>query len=405
MTYKLGTDITVVKRIEELLKKRPHFLRRCFSEEEILYFQSKKMQPASIAGAYASKEAFSKAIGIGIFSFGFCNVMLGHEESGKPTLVFSERGKRLMAKHGLSFSDLSITHDGEYAFATVLLEQSEGRYDKLFHLPLREKNTHKGNYGRVGIIGGSDGMAGAPFLAAMGALRSGAGLVYNYSPRTIASVLQMKSLENIVIKIAAADSSFGVRCLGELLEKTGNLDAAVVGPGLGRSAELVDFIAEFLKRWKGFLVLDADGLNAVRTPEVFRQCKTVPVLTPHPLEFSRLTNLSVSEVEKNREEAARRFAVQTNTVVLLKGHQTVVADPSGELYINTTGNPGMATAGMGDILSGIIGTFLAQGFPPFEAAKLGAYFHGVAGDLAAREIGEHGMIASDVLHWLPYALK
>lgn len=405
MSYKIGTDIVLISRMKKLCETRPGFLKRCFTEEEMSYFRIKKMSPESIAASFACKEALSKAVGIGIFAFGFQNVGLSHEKNGKPSLSFSEKGRHILEKYGLSFSDVSISHDGDYAFATVLLEIHNPSKEKLFRLPPRIKNTHKGNYGRVGIIGGSEGMSGAPFLASLGALRSGAGLVYTYSPKSIATVLQVKSLESIVIKIGAADEYFEPSCVEELREKSTFIDAAVIGPGLGRTSSMTIFIEQFIKNWDRPLVLDADALNAISNIDIFKYCRVTPVLTPHPLEFSRLTNLSVFEVENRRESAARDFAIKTGSVVLLKGYESVVADPNGNVYVNTTGNPGMASAGMGDILSGMIGTFLAQGYSPFEAAKMGAYFHGMAGDLASEKIGEHGMIASDVLDALPEAIR
>lgn len=405
MSHKIGTDMVLISRMKRLCEKHSAFLQKCFTEEEIFYFQTRKMAPESIAASFACKEALSKAVGIGIFSFGFLNVGLGHEKNGKPVLLFSERGREILAEHGLSYSDVSITHDGEYAFATVLLEESKVSEKKLFQLPVRLKNSHKGNYGRVAIIGGSEGMSGAPYLASLGALRSGAGLVYTYSPKSIASILQVKSLENIVIPILSAHKSFGIVSIKELLEKSIFIDAAVIGPGLGRNTDLTNFMEDFIKRWNRPLIIDADGLNAITNIEVFKHAKATPVLTPHPLEFSRITKRSVSEIESRRKDVASDFAVRTGTVVLLKGYETIVAGSDGEIYVNISGNPGMATAGMGDVLSGMIGTFLAQGFSAFEAAKMGAYFHGLAGDLAAQKRGEHGMIASDVLDSLPEAIR
>lgn len=405
MNHKIGTDMVLISRMKRLCENHSAFLQKCFTEEEIFYFQTKKMAPESIAASFACKEALSKAVGIGIFSFGFLNVGLGHEENGKPVLLFSERGREILEEHGFCYSDVSITHDGEYALAIVLLKKTEKSKSKLFQLPMRNKNSHKGNYGRVGIIGGSEGMAGAPYLASLGALRSGAGLVYTYSPKSIASVLQVKSLENILVQISTAEDFFCVDSIEELLEKSNFIDAAVIGPGLGKSVDLSNFMEEFISRWDRPLIIDADGLNAISNIEVLKHAKVTPVLTPHPLEFSRLTKRSVSEIESCRKDIASDFAVRTGTVVLLKGYETVVASSDGEIYVNTTGNPGMATAGMGDVLSGMIGTFLAQGFSAFEAAKMGAYFHGFAGDLAAQKRGEHGMIASDVLDSIPEAIR
>ncbi|MFH1857985.1 MAG: NAD(P)H-hydrate dehydratase, partial [Candidatus Omnitrophota bacterium] len=200
--------------------------------------------------------------------------------------------------------------------------------------------------------------------------------------------------------------TFSQKALPSIVEKSESVDAVAIGPGLSQHPETVRLVRRLIPKLKRPMVIDADGLNALaKDPNVLKKAKAPVVITPHPGEMGRLIRKNSQFVQKDRRGIAKRFAKAYRVVTVLKGHQTVVASPAGKCYINRTGNPGMATAGCGDVLTGIIGSFLGQGMTAFEAARRGAYVHGLAGDLAAREKGEAGLIASDLLKFLPETLK
>jgi ADP-dependent NAD(P)H-hydrate dehydratase len=282
--------------------------------------------------------------------------------------------------------------------------------DPLPKLPDRRAESHKGDYGRALIIGGSLGMAGAPAMAAMACLRSGAGLVSVGAPRTVQPVVASFSPVYTTHPLAddgerlanAADEP-----IRQLLEWS---TAAAIGPGLGQSDELVELVSQLYQAADQPMVVDADGLNALaKQPDILASPGGSRVLTPHAGEFARLMGSPLASPNSHQErldkaaELARRDR-SGNTVLLLKGSGTIVTD--GDRYaINTTGNPGMATGGSGDVLTGVILALLAQRLVPFDAARLGAHVHGLAGDLAAAKLGEIGLIATDLIDALPEAWR
>lgn len=254
----------------------------------------------------------------------------------------------------------------------------------------RRRESHKGDYGRVFLLAGSRGYTGAPVLAAQGALRTGAGLVFLGVPEDIYPIVAVKCTCAMVFP------------LDKIWDRAKACDAALVGPGMG--LENAALARSFLTEFSGPLVVDADGINALaghidRLDE--RQAPTV--LTPHEGEFARLTGCALPV--ENRPEAARNFAQKHRCVLVLKGHRTVTALPNGDLYVNTTGNPGMACGGSGDVLAGMIASLLGQGFEPGRAAYTAVCLHGRAGDLAARKLGEYAMTAQDLADFLPQAVK
>ena len=273
--------------------------------------------------------------------------------------------------------------------------------------PPRRLDSHKGDYGRLFIIAGSLGMSGAALLAAKGALRTGAGLVFLGVPSSLTSVVESAVLEVIAKPLTESKKGFiGLKAYSFICEFSKQVDALILGPGLSRNRETERLIRELIKVLDKPLVVDADALNALSVHlDVLLQRKAEMIITPHPGEFARLLKKSVEEIEKEREKLTLEFARRYKLTVVLKGYGTVVSSAKGEVYVNHTGNPGMATAGMGDVLSGMIGSLLARGFSCFEAAKLGVYLHGLAGDLSAQEKGEEGMIASDLIEMIPEAIK
>lgn len=273
-------------------------------------------------------------------------------------------------------------------------------------LPARPAEAHKGTFGRVLIVAGSRGMSGAACLAGRAALRGGAGLV------TVATALSVQPVvagyEPSYLTMGLPDDNEGLlsrAALTQLMDVLSRQTAAAWGPGLGRSDDLDDVTVNVYKSAALPMVFDADGLNALahRRDWLSGPSPAGPrILTPHPSEFARLTGLEPADVARRREQAAAEFAAQHGVVVLLKGPQTVITD--GErVALNPTGNSGMATGGTGDVLTGLIASLLGQQMPPFDAAQLAAYLHGLAGDLAAAELSQPGLIASDLPRYLACA--
>ena len=270
----------------------------------------------------------------------------------------------------------------------------------------RKAETHKGDYGRVLVLAGSAGYTGAAYLCAKAALRTGAGLVTLGIPESLNTILAAK-LTCVMTRPLPETDERSLCCAGHeaILEFSEAFDVVAMGPGMGTHPDTQKLVLGLLESLRKPIVLDADGLTAVcEDPSVIARTQHTLVLTPHPGEMARLSGLpSAQEVQKDRLKLAVRFAKRRHALLVLKGHETIVTD--GErIFINTTGNPGMATAGSGDVLTGMIASLIAQGVPPFGAAQLGVYLHGAAGDVAAGKFGQAGMIATDILDSLPCAL-
>ncbi len=272
-------------------------------------------------------------------------------------------------------------------------------------LPPRPADSHKGDYGRALIIGGSLGMAGSISLAGMAALRTGAGLVTLAVPNRCLDVVAGFEPSYMTIPLPSdAEGRVAAGSAELLLDRAAISTCVGLGPGLGRSASLDQCVARLYRKITVPLVVDADGLNALAVqPDRLRVPGGVRVLTPHPVEFRRLTGGAVASrsVECQRAHA---LAAECGVIVLLKGHETYITDGTTE-YVNTTGNPGMATGGAGDVLTGMIVALLGQGMIPFDATCLAAHLHGRAGDLAAASRGEASMIARDIIDFLPAAMQ
>lgn len=263
-------------------------------------------------------------------------------------------------------------------------------------LPVRARDGHKGTFGKVHILAGSVGFTGAPALAASGAVRTGAGLVFLWVDRAIWPVLAVKCQSAMPAPIPPFEV---------LLDKLSQSDAALIGPGLGRSRKSDVRTLRLVQRLSVPLVLDADGLNAVaeHIDVLDTRRDRLTVLTPHDGEFLRLTQ--GKPIGPDRVEAAISFARQHGCVLVLKGHRTITAFPDGEDFVNTTGNPGMAKGGSGDVLAGMILSLLGQGIPPKQAVPAAVWLHGRAGDLAAQKLGEYGMTPGDLIGQIPAAIQ
>ena len=268
-------------------------------------------------------------------------------------------------------------------------------------LPDRDPFAHKGRFGKILLLCGSEGYTGAAALASMGALRSGAGLVFLGVPRSIYAIEAVKLTEAIVFPLPDADGKLCAAAIPEILERLPKLDAVLIGPGLGQSQGVCEVVRTVLEHAACPVVLDADGINVMcRHMDILRGRTAATILTPHDGEFIRLGGI----IGEDRVAAAKQMAEDLGCVMLLKGHRTVITD-GVTTYINQTGNPGMAVGGSGDVLAGIIVSLLGQGIAPLEAAACGAWLHGAAGDRCAAELGQYGMLPSDMLNVLPRLLK
>lgn len=266
-------------------------------------------------------------------------------------------------------------------------------------LPKRTDESNKGDYGKLLLIAGSHNMCGAAYLAAKAAYRSGCGLVYIYTEECNRIILQER-IPEAVLYTYTPDQWDEASLLNILTGKT----AVAVGPGLGQSP-VAEKIVQTALRCELPKVVDADALNLLaRHPEWYSTLHESMIVTPHPAEMGRLCGMSTEMVQKSRTETALAYAKKHQAVTVLKGHHTIVTDGI-DIYRNHSGNHGMATAGSGDVLTGIIGAFLAQKLDPFEAARLGVYVHGLAGDEAKKERGSYSMMASDIAEHILYGIE
>jgi NAD(P)H-hydrate epimerase len=290
----------------------------------------------------------------------------------------------------------------QYASRMTLVEPAWVRGQ----LPRREPYSHKGDYGKVLVIAGSRGYTGAAALTAEAALRAGAGLVYLAVPESLLPAMEAKLTEVIKLGLPEEDGSLVPAALERILEISQDKDVLVVGPGLGQHPQTVQLVQQLVAQASKPLVLDADGLNALEHSLVVLQERKAPtVLTPHPGELARLITKNVDEIEADRVGIARETARQCNSVLVLKGVPTVTATPDGEIFMNSTGNSGLASGGSGDVLTGCLAGLLAQGLDSLRASVCAVYLHGLAADRLKPTLGERGMIAGDLLTELPHVLK
>lgn len=276
-------------------------------------------------------------------------------------------------------------------------------------LPLqlrRKPDTHKGNYGHVLVLGGSAGLSGAVCLAAKAALRCGAGLVTAGVPKSLNSIFEIKLTECMSIPLKENNSALSLLCFGQVKKFLSKVRVIAIGPGAGRQLSTRRLILKIIKEVNKPIVADADALYALAMkPEILKARKVKNlVLTPHEGEFCRLVRVDKIKLKKQRKALAKEFALRYNLTLVLKGNRSLIAGNS-KLVENPTGNPGMSTAGMGDVLTGVIAALIAQGLDNFTACRLGVYLHGLAGDFAARDKTQHCLIASDVIDYLPKAFK
>lgn len=268
-------------------------------------------------------------------------------------------------------------------------------------LPDRNPWGHKGNFGKLLLLCGSRGYTGAAFFAAMGALRSGAGLVFLGVPESIYGIEAVKLNEPVIFPLPDESGRLSADAVPEILTRLPQMDAVLVGPGLGQSEGTLAVVRAVLEKAECPVIVDADGINVLSAHrDLLRGRKSPTILTPHDGEFARLGGV----IGEDRMAAAAALAEELGCTVLLKGHETCITDGT-DGYLNPTGNPGMAVGGSGDVLAGVITALLGAGLPPLEAAACGAWLHGAAGDRCAAELGQYGMLPTDMLSALPRLMK
>lgn len=416
---KLGVDLIEKERFAGLLA-RPGAARR-FTAGELAYAKASGRAEEALAAAFAAKEAFFKAAsGLLEDTAGiFWQVELCHAENGRPGLNLPADLAGRLAAAGVSHIEISITHDRTQVLAAVLLAASDTDGGVLSQiappgfvqwsaarpvdarlaaswLPRRDKWAHKGTFGHVLVLGSSALYPGAAQMSAVAALKAGAGLVTLAAPAAVPA--PTPELIRMVVPAPAGylDLSAADVLLAACAGKT-----PVIGMGMGRADATIELCGRLFATPE-CKVIDADGLYALS------QLGTPPVnaiLTPHEGEMARLLGCTVADVRSDKLAAACRAAQKYQAQVVLKGASTLTVSPDGAAWVNTSGNPGMATGGSGDVLAGIIGAWLAQGMPPAQAAAFGVYLHGLAGDLAAADQTEYAMSALDIVRYLPQAYR
>lgn len=273
--------------------------------------------------------------------------------------------------------------------------------------PKRPDTAHKGAFGHLFIVAGSRAYSGAAVMTAHAAERSGVGLVTLGIPASLSDCVAARLVETMLLPLPGTElESFARDALFRAVEFSADKQAVVIGPGLSLEQETRDFVTAFVQQCAAPMVIDADALNALSmTPKALSGTGKPRILTPHPGEMARLLRCSIKDIQEDRIRAATALAEESGGVVVLKGAGTVVAEAGKETYINTTGNAGLAKGGTGDVLAGLLGGLLAQGMIPREAAILGVFLHGLAGDLAAQRLTQRGMTAMDVVAALPDAWR
>lgn len=271
----------------------------------------------------------------------------------------------------------------------------------MFCIKRRERDSHKGNYGRVGILAGSRGMTGSAYLTCMASLKIGSGLVYSIVAEDIFDIMSIKLTEAIIIDI----NDYKYPNIESIINDK-KIDVLVIGPGMGISKEKIELTKNIVENLTIPIVIDADGINCLSyNMDSLKNNKGEIILTPHPKEMSRLIGKEVSYIQKNREKITKDLSMKYKVYTVLKGSKSVVSTPKGKIYINKSGNPGMSTAGTGDVLTGMIGGLIGQGYSMYESCVLGVFIHGLAGDIAVKDLTEYSLVASDLIDNIPKAIR
>jgi NAD(P)H-hydrate epimerase len=411
VTPRVGVDVAAIPRIAEAQKRFGNrFLQKFLTAREIDYCGGSAER---WAGRWAAKEAIGKAMPTGVPRPRMRDVEILPSEDGRPHV-------RVAPATTLTGRDIdvSIAHDGHFAVAVAVIPDldfppplaGEGQGGGLpdgFRLPARPRDGHKGTFGTVVVLAGSQGYTGAAYLTSMGAARSGAGIVRLMVAQSIYPILAEKCTEVVVGPIPEISPGVvGHAALSAVLRGFTGAASGIVGPGIGRDTSTRRLIEDLLPKVTVPLVLDADALNLLAEHRtILPRLSPDIVLTPHPAEFGRLANMDTAAVQKDRRGIASRFAKTWNKVVVLKGAGTVIAAPDGRITLNPIATPALASGGTGDVLAGLIGGLMAQKLPPFEAAVTGVHLHSLAGTDLEASMGQAGVLASDLLPQIPRVME
>lgn len=390
----IGIDLVDIEKFS--MKASDKFLKKIYTEKELTYSFNKRNSLQTLAGIFAAKEAIIKANNLNLAYILRKKIEIKHIDN-KPIALLG----------GVEINgSISISHDGNYAIAICQMkEQYHMNISKEIKalMPKRKSESHKGDYGRIAVLGGSSGMAGSVYMASLAAMRTGAGMTFILAPKSISKILQIKANEQIIKEIACQNFYYSPEIVKQILDNIDGKDALIIGPGMGKGENLNDLISEIITSTDIDIIIDADGLNAISKDLSILKSKNNIILTPHMGEFSRLTGIEIDKIKADEENIARKFAKDNDVILVLKSNQTIVTD-GANFYKNEIGNPGMATAGVGDVLTGVIASFMKR-LDPFEAAKLGVYIHSLAGDIASQKLGEDSLMATDIIDSLPDAIK
>ena len=337
--------------------------------------------------------------------------ILGTCIRAKITATFGLAKRGLLVQPGAQYCGKLVLVDISLPRSAVAMEKIQDYLiegtDFLPYLPPRDPNAHKGAFGHLLVLSGSPGKTGAAAMVCEAAVRVGTGLVTLGIPESLNAIMEIKLTEAMTEPLPETrDKTISLEAEGRIAELCSRKNALAIGPGLSLNPETAQLIRRIVCGAQLPVVVDADGLSAFTGQmDLVGKKGASLIFTPHPGEMARLLGITVQEVQQNRIEVARKFARETGMILVLKGARSLVASPEGDVFINPTGNPGMASGGMGDVLTGMVGGFLAQGFPPLEAAKLGVYLHGLVGDFVAHKKGERGMSATDLIEETPRILR
>ena len=274
-------------------------------------------------------------------------------------------------------------------------------------IPARNKDTHKGSYGKVLFLAGSSNYLGAPYFAALSFLKAGGGLSYLATPASLAAFIGNKGSEIVFVPLKSTNSgSISLENKQQLLQFSENVDMVVIGPGLSLNNETQTLVRELSAEIRKPLLIDGDGITAIANDwECIKKRKAPTILTPHLGEMARIVGQNIEDISNNKINVLQNTAQELNAMIVLKGAHSLIGYPDKRVFINLSGNPGMATAGSGDVLTGTIAAMFGLGFPIENAVRMGVFMHGFSGDLAAKDKGEDGLIASDIMDQLPASLK
>ena len=390
----IGIDIVNIEKLKNKLEKN-NFDSKIFTDNEIHYSRKKENSIQTFAGIFAAKEAIIKAFNLNLAYILRKKIEIRHINNKPEIYINCKKSK----------ASLSISHNGNYAVAVCIKNDEIFKIDKDIKKLIKKRPEfgHKGDFGKVAVIGGQKGMAGSVFMSSLASLRSGAGLSYIICPSSISDILQIKSIESIIEEVDCDYFYNEINIVDKILDLSKGKDAIAIGPGMGEGKDLNQLVKAILDNYHNKIVIDADGLNSLKNDIHIINGKENIVLTQHEMEFSRISRVPLSYIKNNREKVAIEFAKKHKIILVLKGKNTIVTD-GNRLYINSSGNSGMATAGSGDVLTGILLSNLCL-MDTFEAAVFSVYIHGLAGDIYAKNNCEDSLIASDIIENLPKAYR